>query len=148
MDIEHSIALVTAVIAVLGFVLGLPATVLVVRRQLIEAKKALADEANSYSRAAKDAVDSQASLQDQIDELRTRLESRDQLITNLQNEIGKRDSRILDLEGEIQCLHQGQADKEKQIHDLEKLTELQAKEIQGLRREIQALNKKTGTLHS
>src|SRR5688500_14413633 len=119
-NLSDAVALISVVIAVLSFVIGLPVTIYSAKKQVAEAKNLLAQEAATYSKAAKDAVESQASLQNQINELRADLKSRDELIEQLQKEIGKRDSKILDQDQKIQE---------------------QAKEIAELRSEVESLRK-------
>jgi len=134
-NLADIVALIGAIVTILSFVIGLPAALWYARKQFREAKTLLATEAKSYSEAAQNAVESQASLQGQINELRDELKRRDA-------EISKRDTRILNLEDEIKCLYAGQADKDRQIQQLETLTQAQAKEISELRAEVEELRKK------
>jgi peptidoglycan hydrolase CwlO-like protein len=100
--VGDSIALISVVLSALALIIGLPAAIYSVKKQVAEAKSLLATEAQTYSKAAQQAVESQGFLQTQINELRAQLESRDALIEELQKEIGKRDTRILDQDDQIQ----------------------------------------------
>src|SRR6476646_4723721 len=117
-NLGDAVALVSVVLAGLTMVIGLPASIYSARKQFAEAKAMLAKEAESYSKAAQQAVESQSGLQTQIDELREKLEARDVLSDGLQKEIGRRYKRILDLEDEIACLHEGSRLKDEEIAKL------------------------------
>jgi peptidoglycan hydrolase CwlO-like protein len=109
------ISFASMVVSVLVLIIGLPTALYSARKQVAEAKNLLAQEAATYTQAARDAVEAQTSLQRQINELREQIESRDKLIEKLQEEISKRDTKILNLEHDIEVLQKAQVNKDAEI---------------------------------
>ena len=114
----ESVAFLTVIVSLLSLVIGLPLTIYSVKKQVAEARNFLSTTADNYSKAASQAVDSQANLQTQIDELREKLAERDELINNLQKEIGKRDSKILDQDAQIKKQAQEIAELQSEVEKL------------------------------
>lgn len=100
-----------------------------------EADTAKAEAAKLYQQISQNAVQSQGLLQEQIDQLRTRLDEKDKTIV-------EQNHTIQDLLDKVKRMEDLLSSKDGRIEELEKQTAEQATEIEGLRQEIQVLRLK------
>jgi uncharacterized protein involved in exopolysaccharide biosynthesis len=113
---NFTIAEITTLITAIVLVLG----------SLYQGRKSTAEASGIYVKAAGEAVTSQASLQEQINKLRERLDEKEKKIEDLEKLVG-------DLTDQLK-------QKDARINELETLTINQQNELTRLRSEINILN--------